>query len=56
MICGKQPGELQPLPISTKAWDVLSMGFITGLSESVTYGGIYDVSFVVVNKLSKICH
>ncbi len=32
------------------------MDFITGLSESVEYGGIYDSIFVVVDKLSKMCH
>ena len=56
MICGKQPGQLQPLPIPTKAWDVFSMDFITGLPESVAYGGRYDAIFVVVDKLSKMCH
>ena len=39
VIRGKQLGQLQPLPIPTKAWDVFSMDFITGLPESVAYGG-----------------
>ena len=52
----KQPGQLQPLPIPTKAWDVFSMEFITGLPESVTYEGRYDAILVVVDKLSKMCH
>ena len=56
VICGKQPGQLQPLPIPTKAWDVFSMDFITGLPESVAYGGRYDAILVVVDKLSKMCH
>ncbi len=32
------------------------MDFITGLSESVAYGGRYDAIIVVVDKLSKMCH
>ncbi len=32
------------------------MDFITGLLESVAYGGRYDAILVVVDKLSKICH
>ena len=32
------------------------MGLLTRLLESLTYGGIYDVILVVVNKLSKMCH
>ncbi len=56
MIRGKQPGQLQPVPIPKKAYDVLSIDFITGLPESVAYGGKYDAILVVVNKLSKMCH
>ncbi len=56
VICVKLRGNLQPLPISTKAWDVFSMDFITRLPESVVYGGIYDAILVVVDKLSKMCH
>ena len=56
VIRGKQPGQLQPLPIPTKAWDVFSMDFITGLPESVAYRGIYHAILVVVDKLSKMCH
>ncbi len=56
VIRGKQPGQLQPLPISKNAWDVFSMGFIIGLPESVTYGGRYNAILVVVDKLSKMCH
>ncbi len=52
----KQPGELQPFPIPTKAWDVLSMDFITRLSESFAYGGTYNAIFVLIDKLSKMCH
>ena len=32
------------------------MDFITGLPESVEYGGMYDAILVVVKKLSKMCH
>ncbi len=32
------------------------MDFITGLPESVAYGGKYDAILVVVNKFSKMCH
>ncbi len=32
------------------------MDFITGLPESVAYGGRYDAIFVVVDKLSKMRH
>ncbi len=39
-----------------KAWDVSSIHFITGLLESVAYGGIYNAILVVVDKLSKMCH
>ncbi len=56
VIRGKQPRQLQLLPISTKAWDVFSIDFITGLSESVAYEGKYDAIRVVVDKLSKMCH
>ncbi len=56
MIYGKQPGELQPPSIPTKAWDVFSMDLITGLPEIVAYGDIYDAILVVVAKLSKMYH
>ncbi len=56
VIRGKQLGELQLLRIPTKAWDVFSMDFITGLPKSVTYEGIYHATLVVVNKLSKMSH
>ncbi len=56
VICGKQPGKLQPLLIPTKAWGVFSMDFITRLPESVEYGDTYDAIFLVVDKLSQMCH
>lgn len=56
MICGKQSGELQPIPISTKTWDIFSIDFIIGLPESVEYGRPYSTIFVFVDKLFKMCH
>ncbi len=56
VIRGNQPGKLQPLLIPTKVWEVFSMDFITGLPESVEYGGAYNAIFVVVDKLSKMGH
>ncbi len=56
VICGKQPGKLQPLSIPMKAWDVFSMDFITRLPKSVEYGVIYDAILVVVDNLSNMCH
>ncbi len=56
VIRGKKPGELKSFPIPTKAWDVFSMDFITGLPESVEYGGKYYAILVVVDKLSKMYH
>ncbi len=56
MIRVKEPGQLQPLPIPTKVWDVFSMDFITWLPESVVYGGRYDAILVFVHKLFKMCH
>ncbi len=56
MIRGKQPGKLQPFLIPTKAWEVFSIDFITGLPESVAYRATYYAILVVVDKLSKMCH
>ncbi len=56
VIRGKQSGQLQPLPIPTKAWEFFSIDFITWLPESVVYRGRYDTILVVVDKLSKMCH
>ncbi len=56
VIRGKQPGQLQPFLIPTKACDVFSMDFIAGLPESVAYGGRYNAILVVVDELSKMCH
>ena len=44
---------LQPLPIPKWKWEVISMGFITGLPKSKKKN---DSIFVVINKLSKEAH
>ncbi len=56
VICGKQPGELQLLPISTKVWDGFSTDFMNEVPESVTYHGMYNAILVVIHRLSKIYH
>ncbi len=56
VILEKQPGEPQLLRIPTKTWDIFSMDLITGLPESVTYGGTYNVILVVFDKPSKKFH
>ena len=52
----KQPGLLQPIPIPKRAWEVLTLDFITGLPESHVYGGVYNAILVVMCKFSKIAH
>ncbi|SLM36152.1 Ribonuclease H-like domain [Lasallia pustulata] len=56
VICGKQPGLLQLIPIPKRAWEVLTLDFITGLPESYVYGGVYNGILVVVCKFSKMAH
>ena len=56
VIHGKQPGLLQPIPIPKRAWEVLTLDFITGLPESHAYGGVYNAILVVVCKFSKMAH
>ena len=56
VICRKQPGLLQPIPIPKRAWEVLTLDFITGLPESHAYGGVYNAILVVVCKFSKMAH
>uniref|UniRef100_A0A0A9D2Z3 Integrase catalytic domain-containing protein n=1 Tax=Arundo donax TaxID=35708 RepID=A0A0A9D2Z3_ARUDO len=45
----RYPGLLQPLPVPTQAWQVVSMDFIEGSSS-------YDCILVVVDKLTKYAH
>jgi hypothetical protein len=46
-------GLLQPLPIPEKKWEVITMDFITGLTE--TNKKHYSI-MVVVEKLTKVVH
>lgn len=46
------PGLLQPLPVPTQAWIVVSLDFIEGLPSS----NRYNVIMVVVDKFTKYAH
>lgn len=48
----KLPGLLQPLPVPTQAWQVVSLDFIEGMPVSDRYNSI----LVVVDKLTKYAH
>jgi RNase H-like domain found in reverse transcriptase/Reverse transcriptase (RNA-dependent DNA polymerase)/Integrase zinc binding domain/Retroviral aspartyl protease/Ty3 transposon capsid-like protein/Integrase core domain/Chromo (CHRromatin Organisation MOdifier) domain len=46
------PGLLEPIPIPTGAWEVLTMDFVCGLPRSEGK----DVIMVVIDKFIKYCH
>jgi len=48
----KYPGLLQPLPVSSNSWEIISMDFIEGLPVSRSANAI----LVVVDKFSKFSH
>jgi hypothetical protein len=48
----KLPGMLQPLPIPSQAWSVVSLDFIEGLPRSNNHNAI----LVVIDKFSKYAH
>jgi hypothetical protein len=45
----KYPGLLQPLPVPSQAWEIVSLDFVEGLPRS----GKYNFILVVVHKFSK---
>lgn len=48
----KLPGLLQPLPVPSGSWKIVTMDFIEGLPKS----GIANCILVVVDKFSKFAH
>jgi hypothetical protein len=48
----KLPGLLQPLPIPTEAWQIVSLDFIEGLPKS----NKFDTILVVIDKFTKYAH
>ena len=56
MIRGKPQGLLETLPTPAGRWELLTMNFITGLSDSQAYEGTFDSIFVVVDRFIKIAY
>jgi hypothetical protein len=48
----KYPGKLQPLPVTTEAWQTITMDFIKGLPRSRSA----DCILVVVDKFTRYAH
>lgn len=48
----KSPSLLEPLPVPSQAWEIVSFGFIDGLSQSDKFNAI----LVVVDKFTKYGH
>jgi hypothetical protein len=48
----RYPGLLQPLPVPTASWKIVSMDFVQGLPTS----GSANVILVIVDKFSKFAH
>lgn len=49
-------GLLQPLPPPSKAWEEVTMDFITELPPSKVGGQVYDSVLVIVCRLTKMAH
>lgn len=56
IICKRQLKLLQLIFILKELWEVLTLNFITGLSESHAYEGVYDAILMVMCKFSKMSH